>query len=310
MRSWLRCVSYSAVAVLLLSAGPALPAHKNECRKGAMEKLRDQAPDGYAVFQQIHDKKFFLNWLSCDEGQFGLPTAVHESVHFITGDADAFPLVDGGEIKRPHEVSDFYAPSRIAKSFKTDDYVSTYLKPGRASSSSDFLYLLDELNAYTHDLEASVDLQSLRREDRFTDNRDGLAALMAFVALYVDRARESEPETWNGLQQPDVAKTVGSLWDRAEKVMQSSCGIPNIGSEDKTYIRKFCQPAVQASLQAVIGRAPVCPSDCLNAVEPDVSAEETVETVQPDPATRTIWSRRTSRRASSSDDGAEEKAAQ
>jgi hypothetical protein len=234
-----------------------------DCRQSAIEKLRASAPDGFAVYKEINDKKFFLNWITCDDVQTGLATAVHESVHFITAESDAFPLVHGGEIKRPHEVSGFFAPSLIAGKFKGNDFVSTYLRPGSASSASDFLYLLDELNAYTHDLNAAIDLNALRRTDQDVDNRDGLAALMAFVALYAERAEESEPSTWSGLQKPQVAKTVSALWGRAEKVMASSCGIPNFGTEDKTLIRQFCQARPQASLQKILGRAPVCPTECL-----------------------------------------------
>src|SRR6185295_6531668 len=93
-----------------------------------------------------------------DEAQLGLPTAVHESVHYITAELDAFPLVHGGQSKRPHEVSAFYAPQLIAAKFKRNDFVTTYLQPGGASSATDFRYLLDELNAYTHDLNTAVAL--------------------------------------------------------------------------------------------------------------------------------------------------------
>src|SRR5205085_7646459 len=107
------------------------------------------------------------------------------------------------------------------------------------------------------------------------DHRDGLAALMAFVALYVERAEENEPATWGGLREPRVAKTVSELWGRAEKVMASSCGIPNFGSEDKGLIRQTCQAGPQAALQKVIGRAPVCPIACLKAVP--VAARDSVD---------------------------------
>src|SRR5947209_4130410 len=245
--------------------GPVVASRSGgaDCRQHALEKLRASAPEGFAVYQEIKDKKFFLNWISCDDTQFGLPTAVHESVHFITADSDAFPLVNGGEIKRPHEVSGFFTPSRIAAKFKSSDLVSTYLRRGSASSATDFLYLLDELNAYTHDLNASVDLNGLQRPEEQVDSRDGLSALMAFVALYAERAEESEPETWSGLQKPQVAKTISELWGRAENVMASSCRIPNFGTEDKTYIRQFCQAKPQAALQKIIGRPPICPTECL-----------------------------------------------
>jgi hypothetical protein len=241
-------------------------AEAGDCRPSAVERLRAAAPEGFAVYQAIKDKKFFLGWLSCEEAQLGLPTAVHESVHYITAETDAFPLVHGGQVKRPHDVSAFFAPSLIAGKFKASDFVTTYLKPGSASSASDFLYLLDELNAYTHDLNTAVELNRSRghlEAGAQVDHRDGLAALMAFVALYVERAEQSEPATWSGLREPRVAKAVAELWGRAEQVMTSSCGIPDFGTDDSSLIRQFCEARPQASLQKILGRAPVCPTACL-----------------------------------------------
>ena len=87
------------------------PAKADDCKPAAIEALRAAAPEGFAIYQKIKDKTFFLGWISCGEKQLGLPTAVHESVHYITAETDAFPLVSGGQVKRPHEVSAFFAPS-------------------------------------------------------------------------------------------------------------------------------------------------------------------------------------------------------
>jgi hypothetical protein len=265
MRRLLRSITFAAFACMPFAAGPT--AEAGDCRPGAIERLRASAPDGFAIYQAIKDKKFFFGWISCGEAQLGLPTAVHESVHYITAELDAFPLVQGGQLKRPHEVSAFFAPQLIAGKFKANDFVATYLRPGSASSANDFLYLLDELNAYTHDLNTAVNLNRLRGVEHGdeVDHRDGLAALMAFVALYAERAEQSEPATWSGLLEPRVARTVSELWGRAEKVMASSCGIPNFGTEDKSLIRQFCQSGPQASLQKILKRAPVCPTACLKS---------------------------------------------
>src|SRR4051812_31532006 len=261
MRRLLRSIGFAALAcTAFATAAPAA-----DCRPAAIERLRASAPEGFAIYQAIKDKKFFLGWISCDEAQFGLPTAVHESVHYITAETDAFPLAHGGQLKRPHQVSAFFAPSLIAGKFKANDFVTTYLRPGSASSASDFLYLLDELNAYTHDLNAAVNLARSTEAGDQVDHRDGLAALMAFVAIYAERAEQSEPATWSGLREPTVAKAMSELWGRAEKVMASSCGIPNFGSEDKSLIRQFCQRGPQAALQSIIGRAPICPTACLGS---------------------------------------------
>lgn len=259
-----RSIYLAALACVPLAAFAS--AQADDCKPAAIEALRAAAPEGFAIYQRIKDKAFFLGWISCGEKQFGLSTAVHESVHYLTAEIDAFPLAGGGQVKRQHEVSTFFAPSLIAGKFKASELVTTYLQPGQASSSTDFLYLLDELNAYTHDLNTATKLngaRGLNEEGDEVDHRDGLAALMAFTALYVERAEESEPATWSGLRQPRVAKAMSELWGRAEKVMAASCGIPNFGTQDKGYIRQFCQRGPQAALQKVIGRAPVCPSACL-----------------------------------------------
>jgi hypothetical protein len=250
-----------------MGVGVASPAWSTGCRPAAIEKLRTLAPDGYAIYQQIKDKQFFLGWITCDDLQLGLSTAVHESVHHITADTDAFPLVNGGAIKRPHQVSKFFRPALIAGKFRPSDFVSTYLRPGQSSSATDFLYLLDELNAYSHDLNAAIDLNGLRPADETVDHRDGLAAAMAFVAVYVETARESQPATWSGLQQPEVEKTISTLWGKAETVMTASCHIPDFGHEDKTFIRRFCDAKSRSALETIIGHAPVCPTECLESVE-------------------------------------------
>ena len=321
MSRLLRSISLAWVAYLALAAGSASAA-AGDCRQGALERLRASAPEGFAIYQAIKDKKFFLGWISCGEQQRGLPTAVHESVHYITAETDAFPLVHGGQLKRPHEVSAFFAPSLIAEKFKASDFVSTYLRPGAASSSTDFLYLLDELNAYTHDLNTAVALHrsqgSVEEGADEIDHRDGLAALMAFVALYAERAEESEPATWSGLLEPPVAKTVSELWGSAEKVMASSCGIPNFGTQDKSLIRKFCQGRPQAALQRILGRAPLCPTACLRSTpvavregKPLVDTKPT-GSFRPSPAAnaaRPFWSRAMSRGPSRSGDHADESTA-
>lgn len=277
MHPLLRPMAAVAVASLAFVSGQALAAEDTSCRKRAIEELRASSPDGFSIYKQITDKGFFANWITCDDLQLGLATAVHESVHYITAETDAFPLLNGDVVARPHEVSRLFAPSSIARKFRKSDFVDMYLRPGKSSSSSDFLYLLDELNAYTHDLNAAIDLQRLHPADEEVDHRDGLAAAMAFVAVYVEAAEDSQPDTWAALQDAQVAKTISALWDRAEGVMAASCGIPNFGAEDKAFIRKFCQAKAQASLRTILGRSPVCPTACLKLAPSAEQASDAAE---------------------------------
>lgn len=256
-------------AVALLSAGPAAAA---DCRAKAIDVLKAASPNGYAIFRQIEDKTFFGTWLDCDDAQYGLPTAVHESVHLITADHDAYPLIGGGAVGRPPENSALFAPGRIARQFGSSLFVTTYLRPGSATAAKDFRYLLDELNAYTHDLDTAIALDDLRNPDVEPSHRDGLAALMSFVALYIEAA-ETDPAAWTALKRPDTAKAVSTLWGQAERTMVSSCGIPGIGSEDKGFLGKLCAAKPQAALAHLLGRAPVCPKACLGSSPRTASRE-------------------------------------
>lgn len=253
-------------------ASAAPQTGRADCRAGALADLQRLAPRGHAIYEAITDKKQFLHWLTCDDVQLGLATGVHETVHLLTEERDAYPLIDGGVVRRPHEFSRFFAPKQIARKFDAQDaYVQTYLRPGGASSKDDFMYLLDEMNAYSHDLHTAVNLVSLRRRDRDVDHRDGLAALMTFVMSYADTAKKSQPSTWQRLLQPEPKRVVQTLWKQAEGVLASSCNIPNFGKNPE-YIRFLSNPKNGEALSEVLGRAPVAPSDCLTPTAPTASA--------------------------------------
>jgi hypothetical protein len=269
MRWFLRAAA-TLLALLNIAAHTASAAPRaarTDCREQAIDDLRRLSPRGYVIYEAVTDKKQFLTWVSCDDVQVGLATGVHETVHILTAERDAYPLVDGGSIPRPHEFSKFYAPREIAKKFDPKDaYVQSYLSPGGASSKDDFMYLIDELNAYSHDLNSSSLLVPLQRQDRQVDQRDGLAALMNFVMSYVETAQNSKPATWEGMQHPEPRRVVQTLWKQAETSLASSCGIPNFGKNDRDYIASLCDPKHGKALTELLGRAPVCARECLEPV--------------------------------------------
>ena len=242
-------------------------AARPDCQPQALRDLQRLSPQGHAVYQAMTDKRHFLRFLTCDDVVLGLATAVHESVHLLTSERNAYPLIDGGSAHRPSESLRFFAPRDIAGKFDSRDvYVQTYLKRGAASSSDDFRFLLDELNAYTHDLNSAVSLQPLRRpEQGEVGHRDGLASLMSFVMSYADTARQSVPATWENLQRPETRQSMQTLWTQAEKVLASSCSVPAFGRDDHKPIGFLCDARNASGLADLLGRAPVCPATCLGS---------------------------------------------
>lgn len=260
---------FQATALLLVALGMSQPslaapqAKQTGCHTPALSNLQRLSPEGYAIYDAMSDKKQFLFWLTCDDVQLGLATSVHESVHVLTEERDSFPLINGEKIRRPHQVEKFFAPKQAAKGFDSrDSYVQTYLRPGSATSAENFLYMLDELNAYSHDLNSAVKLVSLQRRDRQVDHRDGLTAMMAFVVSYSDMAKKSQPATWQGLQAAEPKQVIQTLWAQAETVLNSSCDIPAFGRKDKDYIAFINDPKNNTAIAELIGRSPKISDEC------------------------------------------------
>ena len=262
---------FQAAAVLFVALSASHPssaapqAKQTGCHTQALSNLERLSPRGYEVYKSMTDKKLFLFWLTCDDVQLGLATGVHESVHVLTEQQDSFPLINGEKVRRPHQVAKFFAPRQTLKNFDAgDSYVQTYLRPGSASSADNFLYMLDELNAYSHDLNSAVKLVSLQRRDRQIDHRDGLTALMAFVVSYADTAKKSQPATWEGLQSAEPKQVLQTLWAQAETTLDASCGIPGFGRKDKDYIAFITDPKKNAAISELIGRAPKISDECVS----------------------------------------------
>jgi hypothetical protein len=253
---------------IILAAVVFTPAHADRrsggCQAQGLRELERLSPQGFAVYRAIDDKKFFTNWISCGSAQLSLSTAVHESVHHLTASKDGYFLLDGRVLRRPPELAKLAPPKQIASAFRSDTYVQTYLRPRAATSADDFTYLLDELNAYTHDLNAAVNLVPLSKpSDGNISNRDGLGALMSFVMKYADTAKRSNSATWKTLQSAEPRQAIRTLWAQAEKVMASSCGIPRFGVNDRHYVAFICNGANSEALGEILGRPVLCPRSCL-----------------------------------------------
>lgn len=249
----------------------AAPKRPN-CEASLLATLKQYVPEGFRIYRQLSDKSQFTTWFQCQDGVLDLATAVHESVHVLTEEQNAFPLVSGKTLARPLSASAFPRPKRIAREVEAllgqkDIFLQTYLGSASdaVSSADDFLYLLDELNAFGHDLNTATKLA-----DRLTssaainvDHRDGLAALMAFVSLYTESIRKNNPETWHGPKGKEVWPTVRILWLQSEGILSRSCPIPNFGTHAQNYIRVFCNAENSAALSQILGRKPLCPDACL-----------------------------------------------
>lgn len=249
-----------------------LDATPKECHPRALAQLKRLAPEGWKVYEQAQDKTFFTRWITCDNIQLGLTTAVHETVHMLTEELEGYPLIMGGKLPRVSQARRgraFFPPRLTSHQFDgNSNFVTTYLKPGAASSADEFDYLLNEFNAYTHDLHAATQLVSIGNRGQDVYHRDGLAALMSFVAAYVERARTEHPDTWKSLKEPQARRVVTTLWAQAEQVMANSCRLSRYGFEATGYLTQHvCKADIHHGLGELLGRPPLCPVTCVRGGE-------------------------------------------
>lgn len=252
------------LAALGVDARAAAPS---KCTAKNLETLRRTVPEGFAIYEGLKDKSIFTHWFKCENTQLDLTTGIHEGTHILTSEIQAYPLINGQSVALVGEIKKLFRPGVLAPRFKRDSaYVENYLMPGQASSADEFGYLLNELNAYSHDLNAAVKLRQFAQKDYDVMHRDGLAALMAFTAAYVERARTEDKDAWAILQSPAVRGTIATLWGQAEQVMGASCRVPRYAMETSDFLKPVCAANIRHGLGHLLGRPPLCPVSCLKAV--------------------------------------------
>lgn len=253
---------FISIAAAVATAWGASAA--DACTARALSEMKRLHPPGHVIYQALAEKRHFTHWITCDDLQTGLATAVHESVHLLSAEWDAYPLIDGRRLPRVQDDAALFAPMDIAAHYpRANMFVETYLRPGQASSADEFGYLLDEMNAYAHDLHAAIALRPLANTSYTVSHRDGLAALMSFVFRYVETARTSHPGTWAVLTKPPVREAVAALWAQSERVMAASCPIPDFGEDAAAFLGPVCRADARSATAAVLGRPPACPVRCV-----------------------------------------------
>lgn len=198
-------------------------------------KYIKKIPEAQRVFDELGDKKDFSTWFTGEDDMLrgDITTAIHESVHMIRGNTGKYILLNGGWVEAPEsDDSKVPAPSKYVEPFlkakySGDSFFDTYMVPGEetASSADYFSYVLDEFNAYCHDVNVFSKLDDLPIN---TTPRDGLASFMLFTLVYIDQAAPKFTETQK--------KALVTIWLQAEKVMEDTSGMKNISYHTGKYL--------------------------------------------------------------------------
>jgi hypothetical protein len=204
----------------------------------AIQLLEKYAPEELYAYHQNQEKHGFEFWLSSASPLYGIPGAVHESIHQINAKLSdfnrrSFSITKDKTLRIPRLKT--FARSEISQylpSGQQDDYYKEYLcgQSGKQGYDS----LLEELNAYIHGCRTAVRMQHLYGDHTQTSERDGLAAMMYFTQLYLRHAQQQRKDTWEALRrEKSIIEVTGILWSLAAGVINDAIAFPHLGIKDE-----------------------------------------------------------------------------
>lgn len=259
----------SALALLFgITLQSALAAASEpSCTDEAIRILKQNSSHGYRVYLDRKDRKFFSRFLDCDDIPNSLSTAVHESVHTMWRRSryreHPYYLPDGTWAKV--EFRDLFHREELlqdlgGKARPNNSYDESYLA---STGNQDITMVLEELNAYIHDLIVTKDLAPLMPGTMQVSGRDGLATFMHYLKLYLHRAKVKHPRDWEEISgsQAYVA-TIRAMWSFAEKALREACPIPRIGIRDQVILGDVYAPESAGALEELLGAPLKRPGEC------------------------------------------------
>lgn len=214
--------------ILALHATQAI-AHDN-CLTEGLELLQHHHPKSMIILHSVTQPNPHLKEITCNESWdqvVGLATLIHESVHDwdhqeSSSSTHIFHLNDGEKISIAIPKESLPRSSIIPLLNSSENtsgrFAENYLYD--QSGSQGLISLLDEINAYTHSLEARIHLPML---DVSTSEAAGLLASIDFLIKYYRIAEINDPEFFSRtLMAPNTLIVVKNLMKHAFEQLEKS----------------------------------------------------------------------------------------
>jgi len=204
-----------------------------------------------------------------------LDTLVHEETHLY----NAYHAIDVGEARSIYvredliyyfdhaadDALDGFARSQILSRLEVGAdgiYASTYLTGWQGERG--FLPLLDETAAYVNEM-ATLAVLGEHYPGAGVSSRDGSVAMLYFVAVYLQLARDSYPDFYERLRSDSrVKEIVRTEWLRTWFFLELSDRFPALGIHDGDYREALGWPETLETMRHFLGET-VGTSPCVGA---------------------------------------------
>ncbi len=228
--------------IFLVSISNLYSQQIKPCQDEVIKMLINYDKIGYEVFKKMDVSDFFF-WIDCSLNDYNIPTAVHESVHMLSGwikkDINYYYFLPDGSYAKV-TTKDLFYRNEIGKYIKdkeSDFYYDTYLTGD--SGKQDILLLLDEVNAYTFSVISGVHFSHTLDKYTFNTTRDGISTFMYYLELYLYHARTQVPNDYKKIKyDDDYLFLIKTLWENAEDSLIYSSSYKNLGINDIDILKK------------------------------------------------------------------------
>lgn len=227
----------------------------------ALEALHRRLPAGYALMDAMKDDPQlpgFVDASSWEALMTSLMTMCHEETHgYDYGHANngTFTFFMRADLKiTPIWLQNSWARSEILQYItdgSTRNYDQTYLQGQQGSYG--LVELADEINAYTNGLSCIFAMADQIQSG--ISARDGVAASLYYLELYLRAGRTAHPVTYGMMKQsPDWQKFVAYAWARGLFWRHASDGKPQLQIADAPIWAHVEEAANVAEIELFTGR--------------------------------------------------------
>lgn len=262
----------------LLTLAAVSTARAEDCRTKFLSTLQAADPAGYGIWNSIAsaDKSKVESLIECGPGlaieTYKLARLVHESIHVAdnelsnsTGKIEFISLSGNRVALNPDARDSVYAFTRgqalkvMSSSERSLNRAPIYLYYLGFES---FDQLLDELNAYNHELQTDLFFPATRLH---VDSGDAPLQMILFTLRYLQEMEKAQNRFYTARIQADsgVREVLTTLIREGYEITAKSCERPDLHLNDRALLNALAGPASVRQLTALFGNErPVLPTNC------------------------------------------------
>lgn len=234
-------------------------APSEQCVQQAYDLIKLHYAEGLNFLSKLPSSRLRTDFIKCNQNKIDIDsveTFIHENIHIYDHYLSkinkniSYYLINNQSISNEYTTDTFnpsYYRNRTLDSLRIEelksDYTNTYLNGEMGEQG--FYVLLDELNAYTHGLSFSSNVQKIQ-DNILRSSIDGVVSMVTFTLRYYQSMKKSDLVYYNStLLSFNMRTTVSTLLKQAKDVLLKASDRSDLCIECKLWIESINSDELQ-----------------------------------------------------------------